>query len=63
MALKSGQRTADVMGFMRKRFDLLKITVIALRGHRPKKEGDPYSGSPTEIPDLDLNLEPQAPGV
>ena len=56
-ARKTGQRYADVMGFIRKRvrFDLLKTTVIALRGERGKKVGQAE-----DIADLDINLEREA---
>ena len=51
-----GQRYADAMGFIRKRirFELLKTTVIALRGHRGKAR----NSEAHEISELDLNLEP-----
>ena len=51
---KTGQRYADVMGFIRKRirFDLLKTTTIALRGERGRRVGQAK-----DIADLDLNLE------
>ena len=50
---KSGQSYADTMKFLRTRlrFDLLRTTVIALRGARGKK-----MSPPTEIEELDLNL-------
>ena len=50
---KSGQSYADVMKFLRTRlrFDLLRTTIIALRGARGKK-----MPPPTDIEELDLNL-------
>ena len=57
MAQKTGQRYSETITFIRKRlrFDLLKTTVIALRGYR----GKPSPTSPTEIAELDLNLAPE----
>ena len=54
-SLKTGQRYSDVMSFIRKRirFDLIKTTTIALRGHRGKRVG-----AADEVAELDLNLEP-----
>ena len=54
-ASKTGQRYSDVMSFIRKRvrFDLLKTTIIALRGHRGRRMGDPV-----KVEELDMNLEP-----
>ena len=51
---KTGQSYADVMGFIRKRvrFDLLKTTIITLRGERGRRVGPGK-----EIAELDLNLE------
>ena len=51
---KTGQRYADVMGFIPKRirFDLLKTTTIALRGERGRRVGQAK-----DIADLDLNLQ------
>ncbi|KAG1650422.1 Carnitine O-palmitoyltransferase 1, liver isoform [Nymphon striatum] len=53
--LKTGQSYSDAMGFMRKRlrFELLKTTIIALRGYRGKR-----TDGIMDIGDLDLNLEP-----
>ena len=55
MSRKSGTRYSDTISFIRKRirFDLLRTTIIALRGHRGKK-----IGAPDEIETLDINLEP-----
>ena len=41
MELTSGQKYSDCMGFMRKRlrFELLKTTLIALRGYRGRVDG------------------------
>ena len=54
---KTGQRYSDVMSFLRKRvrFDLLKTTIIALRGDRGKRVG-----AADNIADLDINLEREA---
>jgi hypothetical protein len=56
MEYATGQKKADCIGFIRKRlrFELLKTTVIALRGYRGKKIED----SNNIIGELDLNLEP-----
>ena len=56
MANKTGQKYSETITFIRKRlrFDLLKRTVIALRGYRDK----PSPSSSTEISELDLNIEP-----
>ena len=56
-SVRTGQKYSDVISFIRKRirFDLLKTTIIALRGDRGKKmraEG---------VADLDINLEPHTP--
>ena len=50
---KSGQSYADVVNFLRTRlrFDLLRTTIIALRGARGKK-----ISPPRDIEELDLNL-------
>ena len=55
MSRKTDQRYSDTISFIRKRlrFDLLKTTIIALRGHRGK-----YAAVSKEIKELDLNLEP-----
>ena len=55
MVYKSGQKYHETISFIRKRlrFDLLKTTIISLRGNR---------GRPTFIPEidqLDLNLIPE----
>ena len=54
--VKTGQRYPDAISFIRKRvrFDLLKTTVIALRGYRGKVQVDQNES----IDQLDLNLEP-----
>ena len=56
MANKTGQKHSETITFIRKRlrFDLLKTTVIALRGYR----GKPSPSSYTEISELDLGIEP-----
>ena len=55
LSRKSGQQYSEAMTFIRKRirFDLLRTTVIALRGERGLK-----SSSAVKIADLDINLEP-----
>ena len=57
MEVATGQRYSDAVSFIRKRlrFELLKTTVIALRGDRGSR-----ARTLIEIPmgDLDLNLEP-----
>ena len=55
LSRKSGQRYSEAMTFIRKRvrFDLLRTTVIALRGERGLK-----SSSAVKIAELDINLEP-----
>ncbi len=57
MAAKTGQRYSETITFIRKRirFDLLKTTVIALRGHRGK-----HPVPETEdISKLDINISPR----
>ncbi len=53
---KSGQSYSDVMKFLRTRlrFDLLRTTIIALRGARGKR-----IPSPDNINDIDMNLVPE----
>ena len=57
MEVATGQRYSDAVSFIRKRlrFELLKTTVIAMRGDRGSR-----ARTLNEIPmgDLDLNLEP-----
>ena len=58
IARKTGQRYSDTIGFIRRRlrFDLLKTSIISLRGRG-------YRGKTTKanaIGSLDLNLRPQA---
>ena len=55
MSRKTGQTYSETIGFIRKRlrFDLLKTTIIALRGYRGKP-----TQTPEEIEKIDLNLEP-----
>ena len=55
MANNTGQKYSETIIFIRKRlrFDLLKTTVIALRGYR----GKPSPSSSTESSELDLNSE------
>ena len=57
MEVATGQRYSDSVSFIRKRlrFELLKTTVIALRGDRGSKA---RSLNETPIGELDLNLEP-----
>ena len=57
MARKTGQRYSEAITFIRKRlrFDLLRTTVIALRGERGRTSRDTV-----EISELDINLEPQS---
>ena len=52
---KSGQQYSDVMKFLRVRvrFDLLKTTIIVLRGARGKR-----TSTPVNIEDVDMNLIP-----
>ena len=52
-ANKTGQEYADVMNFVRRRvrFDLLRTTIIALRGSRKKK-----TPPADDIRDIDMNL-------
>ena len=54
-ALKSEQKYSETISFIRKRlrFDLLKTTIIALRGYRGKQHNTP------DISDLDINLIPE----
>ena len=56
MTEKTGQKYSETMTFIRKRlrFDLLKTTIIALRGYRGKAKT-----SHTEVGELDLNLAPK----
>ena len=56
MELATGQRYSDSVSFMRRRlrFELLKTTVIALRGDRGHRMRTDFR----EFQDLDLNLEP-----
>ena len=53
-----GQRYSDSVSFIRKRlrFELLKTTVIALRGDRGSRSKD--AANSVQMSDLDLNLEP-----
>ena len=57
MAYTKGQKYHDAVSYIRKRlrFDLLKTTVISLRGYR----GKPTPAFDPEIDDLDLNLIPE----
>ncbi len=54
MARRTGQRYSETMSFIRKRlrFDLLRTTIIALRGERG------ISSKGVEISELDMNMEP-----
>ncbi len=55
-SVKTGQSYADVMKFLRirVRFDLLRITIIALRGARGKK-----IPPPDNIHEVDMNIVPE----
>ena len=55
MSRKTGNTRHETIGFIRKRlrFDLLRTTIIALRGFRGKK-----SGAEVEVGEVDINLEP-----
>ena len=57
MEVSTGQRYADAVGYIRKRlrFELLKTTIIALRGDRGAKLREAHKVS---VAELDLNLEP-----
>ena len=57
MEFSTGQRYADAVGYIRKRlrFEILKTTVIALRGDRGAKL---RSANNVVVGELDLNLEP-----
>ena len=52
----NGQRYSDSVSYIRRRirFELLRTTVIALRGDRGRRARD----AEVEIGELDLNLEP-----
>ena len=54
---KTGQKYSETITFIRKRlgFDLLKTTVIALRGYRGKLSPSSF----TESSELDLNIHPE----
>ena len=56
MARTKGQKYHETISYVRKRlrFDLLKTTIIALRGYRGKPATVP------EIDELDLNLMPES---
>ena len=51
------QRYAETVSFIRRRlrFDLLRTTIIAIRGHRGK-----VASQPATIEDLDINLDPSS---
>jgi hypothetical protein len=55
MAYAKGQKYHDTVSYIRRRlrFDLLKTTIIALRGYRGKPSAVP------DIDELDLNLIPE----
>ncbi len=55
MARKTGQRYSETMSFIGKRlrFDLLKTTIISLRGEQGMS-----SKTSVEISELDMNLKP-----
>ena len=54
-AWRTGQKYHETIGYIRKRlrFDLLKTTIIALRGYRGRPTNQP------EIAAMDLNLVPE----
>ena len=54
-AMKSGQSYAESVSFIRRRlrFDLLKTTIIALRGYRGKPRMETQ-----DVSELDLNISP-----
>ena len=58
ITLLSGQRYSDAVGYIRKRlrFEILRTTVISLRGDRGARK------NMVDIDSLDLNLEPQGQG-
>ena len=55
MEYHTGQRYSDAVGYIRKRlrFEILRTTVISLRGDRGARK------NMVDIDSLDLNLEPQ----
>ena len=57
MERKTGQSYSQTISFVRRRirFDLLKTTVIALRGYRGKS----ITSEASEISELDLNTAPE----
>jgi len=61
LSWKTGQKYNETITLVRRRlrFDLLKTTIISLRGHRGSKPGD-RSTSPTSIADMDFNLQREA---
>ena len=60
MEASSGQRYSDAVSFLRKRlrFELLKTSVIALRGDRGARLRNNFNQNNDIVSDLDLNLEP-----
>ena len=58
MEYHTGQRYSDAVGYIRKRlrFEILRTTVISLRGDRGARKNI------VDINSLDLNLEPQGQG-
>ena len=56
MSRKTDQRYSEAMSFIRKRlrFDLLRTTIISLRGERGRSNKEA-----SKISELDINLEPQ----
>ena len=56
MSRKTDQRYSEAMSFIRKRlrFDLLRTTIISLRGERGRSNNEA-----SKISELDINLEPQ----
>ena len=58
MEFSTGQRYADAVGYIRKRlrFEILKTTVIALRGDRGARLRS--ANNIVNVGELDLNLEP-----
>ena len=60
MEASSGQKYSDAVSFLRKRlrFELLKTSVIALRGDRGARLRNNFNQNNDIVSDLDLNLEP-----
>ena len=58
MEISTGQCYADIVGYIKKRlrFEILKSTVISLRGDRGSKLRN--ANNVVNVGELDLNLEP-----